>query len=100
MTVITGLEAFGVPLDEFAEELRKLCAGSTTSTRKPHEKKSADGSSTAYRGVAKVEPLRIDRSRSSDQSRHRCLGGAGRAQTVDQGGHGQEEVDKSSHVQL
>ncbi|RYG95601.1 MAG: hypothetical protein EON58_13845 [Alphaproteobacteria bacterium] len=30
VTIITGLETFSIPPDEFAEELKKLCAGSTT----------------------------------------------------------------------
>jgi translation initiation factor 2D len=30
VTLITGLETFSIPPDEFAEELKKLCAGSTT----------------------------------------------------------------------
>lgn len=30
VTIITGLESFGVDIDEFAEELRKLCAGSAS----------------------------------------------------------------------
>lgn len=30
VTVITGLETFSIPPDEFAEELKKACAGSTT----------------------------------------------------------------------
>jgi translation initiation factor 2D len=31
VTLISGLETFGVDIDDFAEELRKLCAGSTSS---------------------------------------------------------------------
>lgn len=31
VTVVSGLEAFGVDIDDFAEELRKLCAGSASS---------------------------------------------------------------------
>ena len=31
VTVIAGLEAFGIDIDDFAEELRKLCAGSASS---------------------------------------------------------------------
>jgi translation initiation factor 1 (eIF-1/SUI1) len=30
VTHVVGLEAFGVEIDEFAEELRKLCAGSAS----------------------------------------------------------------------
>lgn len=30
VTVITGLETFSIVPEEFAEELKKLCAGSTT----------------------------------------------------------------------
>lgn len=30
VTLISGLEAFGIDCDEFAEELRKLCAGSAS----------------------------------------------------------------------
>ena len=31
VTIITGLETFGVDVEDFAEELRKLCAGSASS---------------------------------------------------------------------
>jgi translation initiation factor 2D len=31
VTVISGLEGFGIDIDDFAEELRKLCAGSASS---------------------------------------------------------------------
>lgn len=30
VTIITGLETFSIDADDFAEELKKLCAGSTT----------------------------------------------------------------------
>ncbi len=30
MTHVTGLETFSVEIDEFAEELRKICAGSAS----------------------------------------------------------------------
>ena len=31
VTLISGLETFGIDIEDFAEELKKLCAGSTTS---------------------------------------------------------------------
>jgi translation initiation factor 1 (eIF-1/SUI1) len=31
VTLISGLETFAIDLEDFAEELKKLCAGSTTS---------------------------------------------------------------------
>jgi len=31
VTTIAGLESFGIDIDEFAEELRKKCAGSASS---------------------------------------------------------------------
>lgn len=42
VTVVSGLEAFGIDVDDFAEELRKLCAGSASSelplsSNRPHE---------------------------------------------------------------
>jgi translation initiation factor 2D len=44
VTVVSGLEAFGIDVDDFAEELRKLCAGSASSelslpSSPPHEAK-------------------------------------------------------------
>lgn len=31
VTIVSGLETFGIDVEDFAEELRKLCAGSASS---------------------------------------------------------------------
>jgi hypothetical protein len=85
VTIVTGLETFGVDIEEFAEELRKLCAGSASSESgvRGH---ALMASPTVDRIVPEAQSTRNHGAGATGQGHHRGSGREGDSQTVDQGG--------------
>lgn len=91
VTIVAGLETFGVDVDDFAEELRKLCAGSASSGQKSLTR--AHGSTTSNRSVAKVEFARDHGSGLPGEDHYRSTGCERHTKALDQRRGGEEKVD-------